>query len=67
MAQSMHQSAEVQASLEDVFTYWSNFEHFPQIMRNIEEVQVLDEERSHWRVNAPFGRGPSSTTQRPSR
>ncbi|MDQ3841384.1 MAG: SRPBCC family protein [Actinomycetota bacterium] len=54
MAQRVHESIEVQAPLEDVFTYWSNLENLPQIMRNIEEVRVAGD-TSHWKVNAPLG------------
>ena len=38
MAQRVHESIEVQAPLQDVFTHWSNLENFPQIMRTVEEV-----------------------------
>ena len=55
MAQRVHESIEVQAPLEDVFTYWSNLENLPQIMRNIEEVRVAGD-TSHWKVNAPLGK-----------
>jgi uncharacterized membrane protein len=56
MAQRVHESIEVQAPLQDVFTYWSNLENFPQIMRNVEEVRVMDQETSHWRVKGPLGK-----------
>ncbi len=56
MAQRVHESIEVQAPLQDVFTYWSNLENFPQIMRNVEEVRVIDREMSHWRVKGPLGK-----------
>ena len=55
MAQRVHESIEVQAPLQDVFTYWSNLENFPQIMSNVEEVRVLDQETSHWKVKGPLG------------
>jgi uncharacterized membrane protein len=51
MAQRVHESIEIQAPLQDIFTYWSNLENFPQIMRNVEEVRVAGD-TSHWR---PFG------------
>src|SRR5918994_1745351 len=38
MAQRVHESIEVQAPLEDVFRYWSNFENFSKFMQNVEEV-----------------------------
>ena len=40
MAQRVHESIEVQAPFQDVFTYWSNLENFPQIMSNVEEVRI---------------------------
>ena len=55
MAQNIHQSIEVQAPLQDVFTYWSNLENFPQIMSNIEEVRLTGQETSHWRIKGPLG------------
>lgn len=55
MAQNVQESVEVQAPRQDVFTYWSNLEHFPDIMSNIEEVRVLDKEISHWKINGPLG------------
>lgn len=56
MSQRVHESIEVQAPLQDVFTYWSNLENFPQIMRNVEEVRVTDQEMSHWRIKGPLGK-----------
>jgi uncharacterized membrane protein len=56
VAQRVHESIEVQAPLQDVFTYWSNLEHFPAIMSNVEEVRVTDNDRSHWKVEGPLGR-----------
>lgn len=56
MAQRVHESIEVQAPVGDVFTYWSNFEHFPSIMSNVQEVRVIDQDTSHWRVSGPFGK-----------
>src|SRR5215213_3984804 len=55
MAQRVQESIEVQAPLQDVFTYWSNLENFPQIMRDVEEVRVAGD-TSHWRVEGPLGK-----------
>ncbi len=55
MAQHIHDSIEVQAPLQDVFTYWSNLENFPQIMSNVEEVRVTGQDTSHWQVKGPLG------------
>jgi uncharacterized membrane protein len=56
MAQRVHESVEVQASVADVFAYWSNFENFPNFMQNIEEVRMTGEDTSHWRVKGPLGK-----------
>jgi uncharacterized membrane protein len=56
MAQRVHESIEVQAPLQDVFRYWSNFENFPSFMQNIEEVRMSGRDTSHWRVKGPLGK-----------
>ena len=56
MAQSVHESIEVQAPLQDVFMFWSNFQNFPKIMRNVEEVRATGQDTSRWRVKGPLGK-----------
>ncbi len=56
MAQRVHESVEVQAPVRDVFAYWSNFENFPNFMQNIEEIRMVGEDTSHWRVKGPLGK-----------
>jgi uncharacterized membrane protein len=55
MAQRVHESIEVQAPVEDVFRYWSNFENFSRFMQNVEEVRMTGPDTSHWRVRGPLG------------
>ena len=55
MAQRVQESIEVQAPLQDVYSYWSNFQNFPRFMENIEEVRVTGEDTSHWKVKGPLG------------
>jgi len=43
----------VERSPQDLYHYWRYFEHFPQFMEHIKEIQILDEKHSHWVVNAP--------------
>ena len=45
---------EVQAPVEDVFRYWSNFENLSNFLSNVEEVRMTD--TSHWRVKGPLGK-----------
>lgn len=56
MAQRVHESIEVEAPLQEVFAYWSNFENFPRFMQNIEEVRTTGQDTSHWRVKGPLGK-----------
>ena len=56
MAQRVQESIEVQAPLEDVFSYWSNFENFSNFMQNVEEVRMTGQDTSHWRVKGPLGK-----------
>jgi uncharacterized membrane protein len=56
MAQSVHESVEVQAPPQDVFLYWSNFQNFSKVMRNVEEVRMTGQNTSHWRVKGPLGK-----------
>ena len=56
MAQHVHESIEVQAPPQDVFQYWSNFQNFSEVMRNVEEVRMTGPDTSHWRVKGPLGK-----------
>lgn len=56
MTQRVHESIEVEAPLQDVFAYWSNFENFPNFMQNVEEVRMTGQDTSHWKVKGPLGK-----------
>ena len=56
MAQRVHETIEVDAPVEAVYGYWSNFENFPNFMSNIEEVRMTDRDTSHWQVKGPLGK-----------
>jgi uncharacterized membrane protein len=56
MAQRVNESIEVEAPVEDVFRYWSNFENFSNFMQNVEEVRMTGQDTSHWRVKGPLGK-----------
>jgi uncharacterized membrane protein len=56
MAQRVHETIEVDAPVEEVYRYWSNFENFPNFMSNIEEVRMTDQDTSHWQVKGPLGK-----------
>ena len=56
VAQQVHETIEVEAPVEDIFRYWSNFENFPAFMSNVEEVRMSAQDTSHWRVKGPLGK-----------
>ena len=56
MAQRVHESIEVEAPVENIYRYWSNFENFSSFMSNIEEVRMTGQDTSHWRVKGPLGK-----------
>lgn len=43
------------APIEEVFAFWSNFENFPRFMTHVREVRDLGNGRSHWTVAGPMG------------
>ena len=49
MAQRVNESIEVDAPIDDVFRYWSNFQNFPTFMSNVEEIRMTAQDTSHWR------------------
>lgn len=48
-------SVTVNRPAADLFAFFRNFANLPQIMDNIERIDVLNEQRSHWVVKAPGG------------
>jgi uncharacterized membrane protein len=40
---------------QEIYSFWRNFENLPRFMEHLEEVQVIDEKRSHWKAKAPVG------------
>jgi hypothetical protein len=46
----------VQAPADNVYQVWRNFENFPSLMSNIEEVRETGYGRSHWKAKGPLGR-----------
>lgn len=45
----------INAPVEEVFAYWSNFENFPHFMSHVHEVRDLGNDRSRWTVDGPAG------------
>lgn len=42
--------------VEELYSYWRDFQNLPKIMSHLESVTVQDDKRSHWVASAPLGR-----------
>jgi uncharacterized membrane protein len=51
----VNKSIVINASAEEVYQYWRDFENLPRFMRYLESVKVTGEGRSHWVARAPGG------------
>jgi uncharacterized membrane protein len=45
----------IEAPLDRVYAFWSNYENFPLFMSHVREVEDLGDGRSHWSVSGPGG------------
>ena len=47
----------VDAPVEEVYAYWRDFTHFPELMPHVKEVTPIggDDTRTHWKVEGPLG------------
>ena len=41
---------------EEIYSFWRDLNNLPRFMENLERIDVLDDRRSHWVVQAPAGR-----------
>jgi uncharacterized membrane protein/ElaB/YqjD/DUF883 family membrane-anchored ribosome-binding protein len=48
-------SIHINASPEEVYDLWANYENFPRFMSHVVEVRDLGRRRSHWVVKGPGG------------
>lgn len=49
------ESISINASPEEIYSFWKNFENLPSFMRHLESVSIVDENVSHWVAKAPLG------------
>ncbi|MET0981469.1 MAG: SRPBCC family protein, partial [Telluria sp.] len=51
----LEKSIRIDASPDEVYDLWSNYENFPRFMSHVLEVRDLGRRRSHWVVQGPAG------------
>jgi uncharacterized membrane protein len=51
----LEKSIRIDASPEEVYDMWANYENFPRFMSHVVEVRDLGHRRSHWVVRGPAG------------
>ncbi len=51
----VEKSVTINASPEQIYSFWRNFENLPRFMHNLESVTVHDGVRSHWVAKGPAG------------
>ncbi len=51
----VEKSVTVNATPEQLYVFWRNFENLPRFMDHLEMVHVIDDKRSHWRAKGPAG------------
>jgi uncharacterized membrane protein len=54
-AVDIQKSLLIEAPVDQVYAFWSNYENFPLFMSHVREVEDLGEGRSHWSVSGPGG------------
>jgi uncharacterized membrane protein len=45
----------IEAPIEQVFDTWAKWEDFPRFMSNVQSVQPVGDDRSHWKIRGPAG------------
>jgi uncharacterized membrane protein len=51
----VRESITINRPVEEVYTFWRNFENLPRFMEHLESVTVVSQKRSHWKAKAPLG------------
>ena len=54
-AVDIQKTLHIDAPVDQVYEFWSNYENFPLFMSHVREVEDLGEGRSHWSVSGPGG------------
>jgi uncharacterized membrane protein len=54
-AVDIQKTLHIEAPVEQVYAFWSNYENFPLFMSHVREVEDMGGGRSHWKVRGPGG------------
>jgi uncharacterized membrane protein len=54
-AVKIQKAININAPLEEIYRFWSNFENFPRFMEHIKEVKTLAGGKSQWKAVGPAG------------
>jgi uncharacterized membrane protein len=54
-ALEVHKTININAPVEQVYAFWTNYQNFPRFMANVREVRPTANGRSHWTVAGPGG------------
>ena len=54
-AVKVEQVVTINRSIDEVYGFWRHFANFPQFMRHLKKVEMLDNRRSRWTAKAPAG------------
>jgi uncharacterized membrane protein len=52
----VEESVTIERSREELYQFWRNLENLPRFMGNLEDVQVRDDQTSHWVARGPAGK-----------
>ena len=52
---ALDKTIHIDAPVEQVFGFWTNYANFPRFMRHVKQVQDRGEGRSHWVAQGPGG------------
>jgi uncharacterized membrane protein len=54
-AVDIQKTLHINAPIEQVYAFWTNYENFPLFMSNVRAVEDLGDGRSHWSISGPGG------------
>ncbi|MEZ4599683.1 MAG: SRPBCC family protein [Syntrophotaleaceae bacterium] len=51
----VERSVTIARPVEEIYSFWRNFENLPRFMQHLEKVEILNEKTSRWVARAPLG------------